>query len=78
MNEDLKQNMKKRFSSRKLHVTIVGFVSATIFMYSGQLSGELWVDFTTWLFTVYIAGNAAQHASEQFLNFKAQNSELDT
>jgi hypothetical protein len=63
-NKDLKKDLKRRFSSRKLHIAIIGFVSATCFFYAGMLPPDLWVEFIRWIFAVYAGANVGEHLSK--------------
>lgn len=65
MRESTKDFLFERLTSRKLHITIVGFITATIFFYAGMLPPELWVEFIQWIFAVYVAGNAFEHFANQ-------------
>lgn len=61
MDEDLRKKVKEKLTSRKLHVAIVGFVSATLFFYFGMLPPDLWVELIKWLFGLYAIGNVGEH-----------------
>ncbi len=74
MNDNFKQDLKRRLTSRKLQVTVVGFVSATVFFYIGILPPDLWVDLTKWVFAVYVAGNSFEHFTNQGIKIKTSSS----
>jgi len=65
MKESTKDFLWERLTSRKLHVTLVGFVSATLFFYHGMLPPDQWVSFVQWIFAIYVAGNAFEHFANQ-------------
>jgi hypothetical protein len=64
MSEDISQDLKRRLTSRKLHIAIVGFVSATLFFWAGMLPPEIWADFVRWIFAVYAGANVGEHLSK--------------
>jgi len=64
----LKEDIKKRLSSRKLHVVIVGFITATFFFYFGMLSGALWVDFMKWIAGIYMGANVGEWFAKKGMN----------
>lgn len=65
MKEEIKDLAWEKLTSRKFHVTLVGYVSATLFFYWGLLPPELWVDFSKWLFAIYVVGNSFEHFANQ-------------
>jgi len=64
MNEEL----KRRLTSRKLHVAIFVFFVATFFFWTGSLEGELWVDLVKWTAGLYMFGNGAEHLAKSIKN----------
>jgi len=64
VKEDIKKDLKRRLTSRKLHVAVIGFIAATLFFYFGMLSGALWVELVRWLFALYAAGNVGEHMAD--------------
>jgi predicted Na+-dependent transporter len=60
MNEEL----KRRLTSRKLHVAIFVFFIATFFFWTGNLEGELWVDLVKWTAGLYMFGNGLEHLAK--------------
>lgn len=62
--ENLIEDVKRRLTSRKLHVAVVGFIAATFFFYYGMLSGALWVELLKWIFGLYSVGNVGEHFAD--------------
>ena len=65
MKESTKDFLWERLTSRKLHITIVGFITATVFLYHGILPPEQWTSFMKWIFAIYVAGNSFEHFAKQ-------------
>ena len=76
--ENIKDLIKKKLTSRKFHVTLIGYVSATLFLYWGLLPPDLWVDFSKWLFAVYTIGNSFEHFTNQGIKVKTSSREKST
>ena len=73
-DEIQEESLKTKLKSRKLHITLVGFVVATSFLWIGPLSGSEWVEFTKWLFGIYVTGNSLEHFSKRgFTNGGSKN-----
>lgn len=66
--DDLIKNIKHKLSSRKLHVAVIGFISATIFFCLGMLPPDLWVELVKWLFGLYAIGNVGEHLANGMKN----------
>ena len=64
------ESLKAKLKSRKLHVTLAGFLVSTFFLWMGPLSGSEWVDFTKWLFAIYVTGNSLEHFSKRGLKIQ--------
>ncbi len=65
MNEKTKDFLWERLTSRKLHVMIVGFVTATIFVINGIITPDIWSSFVKYTFAIYVAGNSFEHFANQ-------------
>lgn len=65
MNEETKDFLWERLTSRKLHVMIVGFVTSTIFLLNGMITPEIWSGFVKYTFAIYVAGNSFEHFANQ-------------
>jgi len=62
--ESIQDLIYRKLTSRKFHVTLIGYVSATLFFYWGLLPPELWVELVRYLFLIYVAGNVGEHATK--------------
>lgn len=65
MEDSTKQYLWERFTSRKLHVMVLGFVTATIFLYTGHITPQIWSNFLQFTFAIYVAGNSFEHFANQ-------------
>jgi hypothetical protein len=65
MTEETRDFLWERFTSRKLHVMVLGFVTATIFLYTGYITPQIWSDFLQFTFAIYVAGNSFEHFANQ-------------
>lgn len=69
MDKELKDNVIRRLTSRKLHIAVVGFVAATALLTTGNLSSEQWVEFIKWIFAIYAGANVGEHLSNALEKF---------
>lgn len=65
MTEATKDFIWERFTSRKLHIMVLGFVTATIFVVNGIITPQIWSEFLQFTFAVYVAGNSFEHFANQ-------------
>lgn len=59
--EKEREEFRKNLRSRKLIITLILFVMATIFLYIGRAEFADWADFIKWIFGIYSAGNVGEH-----------------
>lgn len=69
MKESTKKFLWERLTSRKLHITIVGFVISTVFLYYGILPPAEWTSFVKYIFAIYVAGSSIDKFANQGLKF---------
>ncbi len=62
--QSIRDLIYRKLTSRKFHVALIGYVSATLFFYWGLLPPELWVELVRYLFLIYVAGNVGEHATK--------------
>lgn len=53
--------MKEKFYSRKLLITAVLIVTATVFLALDMATFAEWADFVKWCLGIYAAGNVGEH-----------------
>lgn len=53
--------MQEKFKSRKLIVSTVLFIAATVFIINGTATFKEWSDFMIWVFGIYAGGNVGEH-----------------
>jgi len=75
VKEEIRDLAWEKLTSRKFHVTLVGYVSATLFFYWGLLPPEQWVNFSKWLFAIYVAGNSFEHFANQGIKLGSPKSQ---
>ena len=76
--QSIRDLIYRKLTSRKFHVALIGYVSATLFFYWGLLPPELWVDFIKWIFAIYTVGNSFEHFANQGIKVKTPSSEEST
>lgn len=65
MTQETRDFLWERFTSRKLHVMVLGFVTATLFLYHGFITPTIWSNFVQFTFAIYVAGNSFEHFANQ-------------
>lgn len=65
MNQETRDFLWEKFTSRKLHIMILGFISATVLLYHGYLTPQIWSNFVQFTFAVYVVGNSFEHFANQ-------------
>lgn len=58
--------MDKRFLSRKFILTVLIEVGATIFVLTGALDVDQWMQLSKWILGIYAVGNAGEHIAKSF------------
>ena len=66
--QSIRDLIYRKLTSRKFHVALIGYVSATLFFYWGLLPPELWVDFIKWTFGIYAISNIGEHVTRSVEN----------
>ena len=62
--QNFQEDLKRRLSSRKFQVTVIGFITSTVLVVQGILPPGEYVEFLKWLFTAYVAGNVGEHLTK--------------
>jgi len=62
----MKKDLKRRLSSRKLHVFILGTILITTLFVTGYLTGPSFTETLIWIFGLYSVGNVGEHFAQGF------------
>ena len=59
-----------KFKSRKLLVSLLLFVVATVLLWYAKIGSDHWVDMVKWVFWGYCVGNVCEHGADAYKELK--------